>query len=287
VYRCPSWRLSCEHLAHTVRESGRTFSKPKITSGLRSVGWKHNATADWKSAVRNPKLYKYFMNQKTFAIFDTPFNKKLISELESKNQNLILFPHFTKTASETDSFELSNYDWLIFTDINTVEFFVQSLENRNVNLFELDELRVCAFGEAVSDKLRLRQLHADVIPAKADAQSVISAIKEYEIDFDSQRFLIINAVNSNKNLVDAFASETTSFDVLSVYEYDKVEISAKSKALLKGGAIDEFIFNSPEDVCDFVAIFSETEINVVASDSIIHQNLKEHGLNAKLFQIVN
>jgi nickel-type superoxide dismutase maturation protease len=28
LYRCPSWR-SCEHLAHTVRDSGRTTRKPE------------------------------------------------------------------------------------------------------------------------------------------------------------------------------------------------------------------------------------------------------------------
>jgi uroporphyrinogen-III synthase len=218
------------------------------------------------------------MNQKTFAIFDTPLNKKLISDLKSKNQNLIVFPYFTKTAREAEHFELASFDWLIFTDINTVDFFVQYLENRNVNLFELDELRVCAFGEAVSDKLRLHQLHADIIPAKLDAQTVISAIKEYELDFDSQRFLIISSVNLNQNLIKAFESETASFDALSVYEFDKIEISPKSKALLKGGAIDEFIFNSPEDVCDFVAIFSERDLSFSATDSVIEQNVKENGL---------
>ncbi len=190
------------------------------------------------------------MNEKTFAIFDTPLNKKLISDFSSNNQNVILFPHFTKTAVETANFELASYDWLIFTDINTVEFFAECLEKRHINLFELDELRVCAFGEVVSDKLRLRQLHADVIPAKLDAQTVISAIKEYEPDFKSQHFLIINATNSDEKLADAFESETANFDVLSVYEYDKVEISPRLKALIKGGAIDEFIFNSPEDACD-------------------------------------
>jgi uroporphyrinogen-III synthase len=218
------------------------------------------------------------MNQKTFAIFDTPLNKKIISELSSNNQNLILFPQLTKAAVNIKQFELTSFDWLIFTDINTVEFFVQCLENRNVNLFELDEIRVCAFGETVSDKLRLRQLHADVIPAKLDAQTVISAIKEYELDFDSQRFLIINATNSNNRLAHAFESETASFDILSVYEFDKVEISAKLKALLKGGAIDEFILNSPEDVCDFNTIIDEVDVIVSATDSIVYQNIKEHGL---------
>ena len=218
------------------------------------------------------------MNQKTFAIFDTPLNKKLISQLTSDNQNLILFPHFTKTAIETDNFDLASYDWLIFTDINTVDFFVECLEKRNINLFELDELRVCAFGEAVSDKLRLRQLHADVIPAKLDVNTVISAIKEYESDFESQRFLIINTKNSEKNLEHAFESENANFDVLSVYEFDKLEISPRLKALIKGGAIDEFIFNSPEDVCDFVAIINDRDLDFSATDSVTEQNLKENGL---------
>jgi uroporphyrinogen-III synthase len=224
------------------------------------------------------------MDEKTFAIFDSPLNKRIINDLNERGQNVIIFQHFNKIKLDLRDFKLENQDWLIFTDVNTVDLFVESLTEIGVSLFELDELRVCAFGETVSDKLRIYQLHADVIPAKLDSDSVIFAIKEYEYEFDSKRFLILNREDPANEIVKAFQKENATFEVRSLYKFERSTISPKSKALLKGGAIDEFIINSTEDICNFVELTNDKEIVVAATDSIIFQSLKENGLNAKFFQ---
>jgi uroporphyrinogen-III synthase len=225
------------------------------------------------------------MNEKTFAIFDSPLNQKIISNLVERGHKLIVFPHFEKTKVDWGHFKLENQDWLIFTDVNTVDYFVESLNEIGVSLFELDELRVCAFGESVSDKLRIYQLHADVIPTKLDSKTVISAIKEYEYEFDSKRFLILNREDSAKEIVKAFQKEEATFKTQSLYKFQKSMIPPRSIALLKGGAIDEFIINSPEDICNFIALPSENDQAISATESISYQNLKELGLNPKFFQI--
>jgi hypothetical protein len=47
AYRRPSWRLSCEHLAHGVRDSGRAISNPKSSFGLEKR---------WLEAQRDRRL---------------------------------------------------------------------------------------------------------------------------------------------------------------------------------------------------------------------------------------
>src|ERR687883_294295 len=45
---------------------------------------------------------------------------------------------------------LYGYDWLIFTSTNGVDFFMRRLSALGHDVSELDELRVCAIGEATA-----------------------------------------------------------------------------------------------------------------------------------------
>src|ERR1051326_4167518 len=56
---------------------------------------------------------------------------------------------------------LYGYDWLIFTSVNGVDFFMRRLSALGRDVSELDELRVCAIGEATAVRLREAQVHVD------------------------------------------------------------------------------------------------------------------------------
>src|ERR1051325_3218731 len=49
---------------------------------------------------------------------------------------------------------LYGYDWLIFTSVNGVDHFLRRIEARGMEVSHLDELRVCAIGEATAERLR-------------------------------------------------------------------------------------------------------------------------------------
>jgi len=94
--------------------------------------------------------------EKTYAIFDTAASRKIIGDLEKRRAKVILFPPI---ETEKINFErsaeifadLHRFDWLIFTDVLAVEYFLESLAEIDFDLYALDDLRVCALGEAVSD----------------------------------------------------------------------------------------------------------------------------------------
>ena len=124
-------------------------------------------------------------NEKTYAIFDTATNRKIIGDLEKSGAKVFLFPPITTEKIESDESEtkhstsLENFDWLIFADVFTADYFLETLETSAVETFELDNLRVCAFGETVSDRLRFASVHADIIPSKVAAPEVFSALINY------------------------------------------------------------------------------------------------------------
>src|SRR6185295_7834061 len=71
------------------------------------------------------------------------------------------------------------HDWLIFTSTNAIEFFLRRMAHRSVKVAELDELKVCAIGQASADKLREAHVHVDVVPAHAKAEGVFAALTEF------------------------------------------------------------------------------------------------------------
>ncbi len=231
----------------------------------------------------------------SYALFATGANKKIISELQNLGAEMILFPLIqTKIVSNAKTekilTECSNFDWLIFTDIYAVEFFLQRLAELNVDFFELDSLRVCAFGESVADRLRFSQLHADLITNSIRTSDVFQALREYllpESEFENLSFLVLSEEKAKAEIGDELKKLTAEVVDLPIYQVE-IEDNAKFarlKALLKGGAVDEFIFSSPFDVINLAHIFQTeqldevlAEIKLTATDQMTRQTLQEFRL---------
>ncbi len=242
------------------------------------------------------------IHDKTFALFANPTNQKIVSELEHAGAKIIKFPPLETEKIELNesSIEqlsrLAEFDWVIFPDVLTVDFFLQTLEENAVDFFELDAIRVCAFGEAVSDQLRFVQLHADVIPNRLRTEDVLSALKNYIAaeDFQNLKFLLVRGSLVEGELKKQLTQAGAEVCELPVYQIkiSKENEIPKIKALLKGGAIDEFVFSAPTDFIYLNYIFSGeplarvfADVKISAADPIVYQTVRENDLNcAGLFQ---
>ena len=108
-----------------------------------------------------------------------------VTALEGHGATVISCP--TIEIAEPETYErldeaidhLYGYDWIIFTSANGVEYFLRRLQTRGVGVEELDELKVCAIGEATADKLRDAHVHVDLIPSQAKAEGVFAALCEF------------------------------------------------------------------------------------------------------------
>ncbi len=242
------------------------------------------------------------INEKTFALFANPNNRKIAAELERAGAKIIEFPplEIEKIESNVNSTEqlsrLAEFDWVIFPDVLTVDFFLQTLEENAVDFFELDAVRVCAFGEVVSDQLRFVQLHADVIPNRIKAEDVTSALKNYVAaeDFNNLKFLLVRGSFFESELKKQLIEVGAEVCDLPVYQIKvpKANEIPKIKALVKGGAIDEFVFSAPTDFIYLNYIFSGERlarvfagIKIFAVDGNVYQTVRENSLIcAGLFQ---
>lgn len=242
------------------------------------------------------------INEKTLALFANPYNQKIVSELERAGAKVIKFPPLEteKIQLNRSSIEklthLTKFDWIIFTDVLTIDFFLHTLEENAVDFFELDAIRVCALGEAVSDQLRFVQLHADVIPNRLQTEDVLSALKNYVAteDFVALKFLLVRGTLFEGELKKQLTQTGAEVFDLSVYQINvsKENEIPKIKAFVKGGAIDEFIFTAPTDFIYLNYIFGGEPlarvfagIKIFAADGIVYQAIRENDLIcAGLFQ---
>ena len=236
-----------------------------------------------------------FSNQKTYALFSNLANTKIISELQKIGAETILFPTVEPEPLSTEKTEiiltnLNEFDWLIFPDIYTVEFFLQKLKEYIVELFELDVLQVCAYGESVADRLRYSQLHADIITNSIKNAEVFQSLKDFifdENEFANLRFLVLKEENTKIEIVEELQKLKSEVVELPIYQTKPLETSklTKLKTLLKGGAIDEFIFTSPSDVINLAHLFQTenlaealSDVELSAVDNATKQALQEFRL---------
>ncbi|MDQ3064105.1 MAG: uroporphyrinogen-III synthase [Acidobacteriota bacterium] len=234
-------------------------------------------------------------NEKTYALFANPANRKLIAELENTGARVFQFPPIDteKIALDEKSVDylrhLADFDWLIFSDVLTVDYFLEALEENAIDSFEMDLLRVCAFGEAVSDRLRFAAIHADIIPTSVEIDVVFAAMLDYigGEELKSLKILFANKSFSENLLTKKLQASGAEVLELPIYKikFEKNLEIAKLKTLLEVGAIDEFIFTAPDDFVALKQYFESEmlfeifkEVKVTAADAVNFQTAREHKL---------
>jgi uroporphyrinogen III methyltransferase/synthase len=105
--------------------------------------------------------------------------------LEHYGASVVICP--TIEISDPDSYDrldeaiehLYGYDWIIFTSVNGVDFFLRRLLSRGKTVDELDEVKTCAIGEATAERLRDARIHVDVVPNEFKAEGVFKALRDF------------------------------------------------------------------------------------------------------------
>jgi len=237
---------------------------------------------------------------RVFGVFETPSNQKRIDEIEQLGGEVFRLPSLTIHRLDDESEivnavgNLSEFDWIFFTDIYCVDIFLEVLEERGVDPFELDNLTVCAFGEVVADRLRFSQVHSDLIPSTLSADAIGETLRLYASGtegLDYKRALFLYKEELAKSVADLLRNRFDEFLKMEVYRSHGTSPAetTKLKTLLKGGACDEIVLFSEEDVQSLIAIAGEasaeqvlSSIVISTSESRVFQSLRENELNSRL-----
>lgn len=188
---------------------------------------------------------------------------------------------------------LYGYDWLIFTSVNGVDFFLRRLTERGHAAHELDDLRVCAIGEATANRLREAAIHVDVVPEQFKAEGVFAALRDYlgAEGFQALNFLIPRAAAARDYLPRALEEAGARADVVPAYRTVRPETTelGRTAALLEGGAVDCITFTSSSTVTNFAQLFDTTDLSallkgvaVACIGDITATTAAQYGLNADI-----
>jgi uroporphyrinogen III methyltransferase/synthase len=222
-----------------------------------------------------------------------------VSALESYGANVISCP--TIEIAEPENYDrldeaidhLYGYDWLIFTSANGVEYFLRRLNTRGIKVEELDEVKVCAIGEATADKLRDAHVHVDLVPAHAQAEGVFAALSEFaggKEKLHGLNVLLPRAATGRDYLPKSLEEAGARVDVVTAYRTVLPENLDRGRlsAMLTGSA-DCIAFMSSSSVKNLALLFDTHDLGeklrglaVACIGDVTSQTANEYGLHVDI-----
>lgn len=109
---------------------------------------------------------------------------------------------------------LRTYDWVIFTSVNGVRYFLQRLDASGSDLRAIRG-RICAIGPATREALERFHLKVDVVAERYVAEGLLAALATY--DLNGARVLIPRAAVARDVLPEELARRGAHVDVVEAY----------------------------------------------------------------------
>jgi uroporphyrinogen III methyltransferase/synthase len=153
---------------------------------------------------------------------------------------------------------MESYDWLIFTSVNGVKFFLERFLFVGRDVRDWKGPRVCAIGPKTAEALEGLRIKVDFVPAEYRAESIFEGLKKEGLK--GKRVLIPRARVARDILPEELRRAGAIVDVVEVYrticpQGDKEKV----RELLRQGDIDAITFTSSSTVSNFVEILGKDE----------------------------
>jgi uroporphyrinogen III methyltransferase/synthase len=196
---------------------------------------------------------------------------EFIAELERYGATVLLCP--TIEIRELESYErldeaiehLFGYDWLIFTSVNGVEYFFKRIKAKDRDVSDLDELKVCAIGEATAERLRDLHVHVDLIPEEFKAEGVFSALERFvggTVAIGGLNVLIPRASVARDYLPKALEQAGARVDVVPAYRTEiPADLDRGRVAAMLSGSADCIAFTSSSTVRNLARLFDTQDLS--------------------------
>ena len=205
--------------------------------------------------------------------------EEFVHELEALGAEVSLCP--TIEISPLESYELLDeaiehlygYDWLIFTSVNGVEHFFARLELLQRSVSDLDELKVCAIGDATAERLRDLRVHVDVIPEEFKAEGVFKALELFVGGADQLQnlnVLIPRASVARDYLPNALEQAGARVDVVPAYRTALPDSLDRGRvAAMLSGKADCIAFTSSSTVRNLARLFDTQDLSQALAGVVI------------------
>ena len=176
---------------------------------------------------------------------------------------------------------LANYDWLIFTSVNGVRFFLHRLDESRNDLRSL-KARICAIGPATRKAIEDLHLKVDLMPEEYVAESLVKAFGPENVG--GKRMLLPRAAVARDVIPAELAKLGAQVDVVEAYRnVVPPNAPARAREIFAGEKQPDWItFTSSSTVKNLLAITGREALEGVRIASIgpvTSSTLRAHGLD--------
>ncbi len=212
----------------------------------------------------------------------------LVEILEEEGAYVIEFPTIEivepEDYSELDKAikNIKTYDWLIFTSVNGVKFFLNRLKYHKKDVRVLDGINICAIGPKTAETFEKFGIIPDFIPEKYQAEYIIEGLEK--IGINGKKFLLPRAKVAREILPKKIRELGGDIDVVTVYE-TKMPDTKKDEVIdmLKNNEIDYITFTSSSTVKNFIEMIENKiellkNVKLVSIGPITSDTIKSFGL---------
>lgn len=188
---------------------------------------------------------------------------------------------------------LSWYDWLVFTSVNGVEYFLGRMDALGHGRAELETHRICAVGRKTAEKLESENVVVDLTPERFTAEALADEFTEH---FGNRQRLyglrmLLPASRTTRDVIRP-AMEKIGVYVEVVEAYQTMTPAAKGEnvaRLLCDAEADYIVFTSPSTVANLAAILETDHLaphlantRVACIGPVTAEAARSHGLTVHI-----
>jgi uroporphyrinogen III methyltransferase/synthase len=130
--------------------------------------------------------------------------------------------------------EIARYQWLVFTSVNGVHFFLRRLRQQGRDLRALGSIRLAVIGPATADALRAYHLEPDLMPGEYRSESLAVELRQRAA---GQRLLLARADRGRELLRDEL-TQVAEVEQIAVYsQVDTIELDPTIAEQLRRGDV--------------------------------------------------
>jgi len=198
----------------------------------------------------------------------------LVQRIECLGGEVVEFPTIEIRPPESYGpldqaiYQITNYNWLIFTSVNGVEQFLNRFEKLGKNIADLAGIEVGAIGPETARRLTAAQIEPTLVPKQYQAEGILDELISETVL--GKRILIPRAAKARDILPETLRRWGARVDVVEAYQtvLPQVDVSALCR-LLREGTIDMITFTSSSTATNFAIMLRDQDLPRLLSRAVV------------------
>jgi uroporphyrinogen III methyltransferase/synthase len=178
---------------------------------------------------------------------------------------------------------LGKYDWILFSSVNGVHYFMNRLKALGRDIRALHTLKICAVGSSTEEDLLKYGIQTDLVPSSFQGESVVESFQKMSVKGLS--FLIPRAKEAREVIPESLRKMGATVDLVTAYQNVRpFENIDRVKGLLAEGKIAVLTFTSSSTVRNFFDLFQSADLKTILKNTkiasigpITSQTIREAG----------